>query len=257
MITFGVDALLFRRTATITVTVDPDVPSPLLPGEFTASSYDRLEVPASGSGRSMVPPHVEAVLSPEPGLWAVHDGDGDHLVGPFAQGAADGLYPRSVSGGRLRRGAGFFGSRQNVVVLARLSTFTLVDRPQFVALHLETTAQPGADITQAGIRSANLFAGDLLDSPPAPTGGTFAPMVLASTGPVELGIARGAVPPSRRLGSIEGRAAADLFSVDSIGQVFGARVEFTFSTHLLRDEGPYLPNRTGQASKAPPGLPGP
>lgn len=138
-----------------------------------------------------------------------------------------------------------------------MSTFTTVNTPQFVALHLETTASRGEAITQQTIRSANLFAGDLLDNQPAPGGGTFPGRVLANTEPIQVGITQGAVPWPNFFGSIAGSAAGSLFSTDSVGQIFGAHVEFAFHTWLTDDTDPVLPNRRFNRTEMTLSLPGP
>jgi hypothetical protein len=247
----GYSAVLLSYKATITVTTDASIPSPLLAGTFSVSTYNEQIVNGRDprSGRPM--PGIIAVLPKDPPLRAFFDANGNGRVDVCGTNNP-GIYPRFLNNQGLQSGSSYFGRGQNVIVIAQFSTWTTVNRPQFIALHLQTDVKYGAEITQASIRSANLFAGDLFSNPPAAGGGNMAGMVLASTNdrPIQLAI-------QRRQFGFAGQADGNVVFVDSIGQVFGARISFNFTVPVFQDTTSTMNNNLGNAVEVNTVLPGP
>ncbi len=248
----GNSAILLSYKATITVTTEASVPSPLLAGDFPVSTYNERIVthvdPRSGRSYQV----VIADLPTNPPLRAFFDVNANGKVDVCGT-SNPGIYPRFLKDQELQSGSSYFGRGQNVVVIAQFSTWTTVNRPQFVALHLQTDAKYGAEINQASIRSANLFAGDLLRDPPAAGGGNMSGMVLASNAPIQFAVQRSISP----FGGIMGQAEGNVFFTDSVGQVFGAHIRFTFNAPVYRDTSTTMMNHSGNAVEVSAVLPGP
>ncbi len=253
---FGTDAILLSKKATITITNSNDVPSPFFPGEFTVKAYNSITVPKSGSGRNLVPAHIEAVLPENPPLRAFYDANNNHIIDAYSRSAL--LYPRSFNNqGTLQNGGAYLGSRQNIVVIAQFSSFTSVERPQYIALFIETNARAGQSIGQNNILSANLVAGDLLNNAPLPGGASMQGIILSSTNPIQLQITSGALPGAINFGTIKGVAEGDVFFTSPGGIIFGSHIKFDFESSLTNDINSDMSNRTGNPTNTSVTLPGP
>lgn len=153
----------------------------------------------------------------------------------FAGGTSEVVYPAgryvnpySDLGWSLVDGAAF-DNGANLVVVGMLSSWSSVDRPQFVALYLKLDGQ--------SVTPVSMWAGDLLNEAPLPEGATSQGIVMATTyaAPPVINIDPVVSPASGNAGMIRGTASGNVWSNTASGNLIGTSVIFNFDVPLQYD----------------------
>ncbi len=113
----------------------------------------------------------------------------------------------------------------NLVVVCKLSTFSSIYRPQFVALHLSTNGSL--------VSPVQLLVGDEVANGPLPNNGSSEGIVM--TGVPEVTIHQVVLPTRNRMGMIRGTAIGNVFYTTSGGNIMGCTIQFDFDAPLGLD----------------------
>ncbi|MEQ9409964.1 MAG: hypothetical protein RIK87_19670 [Fuerstiella sp.] len=153
----------------------------------------------------------------------------------FSTGTPFGVYPvtrfpnaASDLGWSLTEG-GAFDNGANLVVVGMLSSWSTVDRPQFVALYLKLEGQQVTPIS--------MWAGDMLNDAPVAPGTTAQGIVMGTTfdAPPAIDIDPVTLPTAGAAGIIRGVASANVWSNTASGNLYGTTVTFSFDVPLQHD----------------------
>lgn len=161
-----------------------------------------------------------------------HNNDGKVA---FSNGSAEIVYPvgRYVNpysdiGWSLMDGAAF-DNGANLVVVGMLSSWSTVNRPQFVALYLKLDGQTVTPIS--------MWAGDLADNAPLPEGATGQGIVMGTTysDPPVIDIDPVTAPANGNAGVIRGTASGNVWTNTASGNLMGTSIVFNFDVPLQHD----------------------
>ena len=171
-------------------------------------------------------------------IGAFYDGNGNGVIDVIGANSVDHtsyLYPAQMiqfdNGGleparTVRRGRSYH-SGSNIVVVCKLSTFSSVYRPQFVALYLQSNG--------TNVSVVKMVAGDELATAPLPAGATSDGIVMNTIENPSVTLDHAVLPIPTRMGSIKGTATGNVFYVTPSGNTVGCTIQFTFDTTLGLD----------------------